>query len=104
VFLLLRLPGIWQKTGFERSAQGGSGSTPAGLSLVLCGLLTLTTPVWAAPTHIFNGYNTANVLLWPLILAGSVMSVAGAAILRAAGTVRRVEAAPLITQAGETHN
>jgi hypothetical protein len=78
VLLLLRLPGIWARTGFGGHNTGtdtlqGSG----GLALFLCGLVTITTPVWAAPTHIIDGFNTANVLLWPLLGFGAIMMLLG---------------------------
>jgi hypothetical protein len=78
VFLLLRLPGIWQRTGFSGGVDSGSSLRGAsGLALFSCGLITITTPLWAAPTHIIDRYNTANVMLWPLLVAGAVLMLLG---------------------------
>jgi hypothetical protein len=78
VLLLLRLPGIWQRTGFSGGVDGGGSLGGAGgLALFTCGLATLTTPVWAAPTHIIDGYNTANGLLWPLLSMGALLILLG---------------------------
>lgn len=79
--LLLQLPGLREKVNFERNGSAGGGSTAGGTALLLAGLLILTTPVWAAPTHVINGYNTANELFWPLIIAGVVCASSGAVLL-----------------------
>jgi len=98
VLLLLRLPGLWQRTGFERSHAGG-GPTPAGgAALFVCGLVTITTPLWAAPTHVIGGENTANVLLWPLLGMGAAMMVLGG--LRFVTQARRAHAARLLPRKG----
>ncbi len=53
-------------------------SCPAGgAALFTCGLLTLTTPAWAAPTHIIDQFNTANVLFWPLLIGGALLMLLG---------------------------
>jgi hypothetical protein len=76
--LLLRLPGIWQRVGFREGAGGSRNrSSTGGAALFLCGLITITTPIWAAPTHIMDGWNTVTVLLWPLIAAGAVLMLLG---------------------------
>lgn len=78
VFLLLRLPGIYQRTGLGGGAPSGASSPGAGsMALFLCGLATITTPVWAAPTHLIDGSNTVNVLLWPLLAGGALQMVLG---------------------------
>lgn len=83
IFLFFRLPGIWEKTGhgFLSSGKPGGTSTAAGAALVLTGILTLTTPFWAASTHIFAGYNTVNDLLLPLVITGSGLLFFGLALL-----------------------
>jgi hypothetical protein len=79
VMLLFRLPGIWQKIGYEKGSTGAE--PPAGaISLFLCGLLTMSTPLWAAPSHLVDGYNTANELLLPLLLSGAVMLLISGAL------------------------
>lgn len=77
IFLVLRLPGIWQKAGFEAGQNSGSGGTAAGLAMILCGLMTLSLPVWGGPTHIVDGFNTVNLLLVPLMAVGSALTIAG---------------------------
>lgn len=77
VLLLMRLPGIWQKTGLESTAPGDQPGAAGGLAMILTGLVTITTPLWAAPTHTIDGWNTATLLLWPLILAGAALLLVG---------------------------
>jgi hypothetical protein len=78
VLLLLRLPGLWQLSGLGNQ-QAGSGKTggAGGIALLVCGLVVITTPVWAAPTHMFDGNNTVNVLLWPLLAVGTGLILLG---------------------------
>lgn len=78
VFLLLRIPGIWAKAGFERNASSDSGAG-AGIAMLLAGALTLTAPLWAGPSHLLGGVNYADawretlpLLGWGLALAGGV--------------------------------
>lgn len=81
IMLLFRLPGIWQRSGFdsmssEKAKRDGAG----GLALILCGLVTITTPIWAYPTHNINDINTVNVLFWPLLLVGAFLILIGGGI------------------------
>lgn len=88
LLLLLRLPGIWQRTGFDRSGSDGGLRSAGGAALFLCGLVTISTPVWAAPTHLIDGSNTSNVLFWPLLAGGAFMIFLGG--IRLAGLKMRV--------------
>jgi hypothetical protein len=92
VFLLFRLPSIWQKIGYE-DGQGNVGSMakPSGLALFLCGLLILTLPVWGASTHMIAGVNTVNVLLTPLMIAGTALSITGLILLSGVRLARAMQ-------------
>jgi len=90
VFLLLRLPRIWQKIGFDHGHKTGGMGQPAGLALMVCGLLTLAMPVWGAPTHMIDGVNTVNVLLLPLMGLGLALCAGGLLLLLGAAP-RRAE-------------
>lgn len=80
LFLLIRLPGVWEKVGFGGSA-GSGGKAGSAAAFILSGLLTLTTPLWVQASHMVEGYNTANELLAPLLAIGACLTVIGAAIL-----------------------
>ena len=75
--LIMRLPGLWARTGFGGSAASGDSAAGAGVALAITGLVTLTTPLWAGPTHMIDGANTVNVLLWPLMAIGTALLAAG---------------------------
>lgn len=102
VLLLMRLPGVWQKTGFGSEPQDsmpGTGGSPAGGALIVCGLVTITTPLWAAPTHLIDGINTANVLLWPLLGMGAVLVLLGGVKVIAGRREERDRYSPRLGQA-----
>ncbi len=80
--LLLRLPGVWQHIG---PAGGGRDypSTAAGLTAMAAGMATLTTPLWAGPTHLLDGVQWVNALLAPLLVGGGALVIAGMCLLAA---------------------
>ncbi len=103
VLLLFRLPPIWRRIGFTGGGSGGGWATPGGLALFVGGLVALTTPLWAGPTHIGpDGANWVSVLRLPLLAGGALLALAGAGVLWRAGRAkahrpaeaRRVEAVP----------
>lgn len=81
LFLLIRLPGLREKFNLEgdRGDDSGNSRTAGGAALFLCGLVTVTTPLWAAPTHLIDGVNTVYVLLLPLLVGGAGMITTGLA-------------------------
>ena len=81
-FLIIRFPGIWNKGGFGKKSGGpGSYATPGGLALIVAGLLTITSPLWAGAAHTVDGFNYVLTLSLPLFVDGIAMSVAGIALL-----------------------
>lgn len=94
--LAMRLPGIWQRSGFgDADAPGGSNKLAGGAALFLTGLVTLTTPLWAAPTHVIDGFNTVNVLLWPLMGVGCGLTLWGGWLLVGLRKAGRVDGSAL---------
>jgi hypothetical protein len=80
VFLILRLPPIWKRIGGFRRGGDADWQTPAGLAAFAGGLVMLTTPLWAGPTHIGpDGAHWVNVLRLPLLLGGALLAFGGAA-------------------------
>jgi hypothetical protein len=87
VFLLLRLPPLWRRVDFGQPLKGGSGGASAGTALIVSAAVTLTTPLWAGPTHMpSGGENWVAVLQTPLMVGGAMMLLAGAVLLLAALT------------------
>ncbi|MGC8779406.1 MAG: hypothetical protein ACP5UQ_00915 [Anaerolineae bacterium] len=82
VFLLLRLPPLWKRIGGFAAGDRGGFAPPTGLAVFWSGLLVLTTPLWATPTHIGpDGARWVNVLRTPLLLVGALLALAGAGLL-----------------------
>jgi len=93
VMLLLRLPPLWKLIGGFRRGGPGDAATTAGLAAFAGGMVALTTPLWAAPTHIGpDGANWVNVLRTPLLAGGAVGMLLGVALvwLGSHRSVRRV--------------
>lgn len=83
VFLLLRLPPLWRRVGGFVAARAGDGfAGPAGLAAFWSGLIVLTTPLWASPTHIGpDGAQWVNVIRMPLLAGGALLALAGIGLL-----------------------
>ncbi len=83
VFLLLRLPPLWQNVDFTQSIRGaGSNAASAGTALIVCSIVTLTIPVWAGPSHtVPSGENWVDVLEIPLQVSGWGMMMTGVVLL-----------------------
>jgi hypothetical protein len=81
-FLIIRIPGIWNKGGFDQKSGGpGSYATPSGLAMFVAGALTITAPVWAGAAHTVDEFNYVMTLGIPLFVDGVAMIVAGFALL-----------------------
>ncbi len=79
VFLLIRLPGIWQRIGLESPLGGERTGAVSGVTAVIVGLLILTTSLWVGPSHVQEGVNWVHVLRMPLLVSGSVLFLVGGA-------------------------
>ncbi len=78
VFLIIRIPGIWQGVNFEKPAgETPTGKHAASIALGAVGLLTLTIQFLMAPTHIIDGINFADAWHITLSVVGSGMILAG---------------------------
>ena len=84
VFLLFRIPKIWQSVDFTRS-KGNTPGIAGGVAAMVLGILTLTVHIWAAPTHTFVGFNYADVWHIPLTVTGWALTLTGFGLL--AGSV-----------------
>jgi hypothetical protein len=75
--LFLGTPGMRQKVRFDQQTGPNERAAAGGIAAIVAGLITLTTPIWAGPTHMFEGVNWVNLLLAPLMLAGGALLVIG---------------------------
>jgi hypothetical protein len=82
VFLVFRIPAIWQAVNFEKpSPDQDLPRNAAAITLLFSSLLTLTVQVWAGPTHMFDGINYADVWHTQLTLLGWALGLLGLLLL-----------------------
>ena len=82
VFLLFRIPKIWQDVDYT---SGGSddniGRTSAAITLLVTGFLSVTVQYWAGPTHTWDGTNWAGAFLVTTVMLGLGQLLGGTALL-----------------------
>ena len=90
VFLLFRIPAIWQGVNFEKG-EGKGNRMAGGAAAILLGLLTLTIQYTMGPTHTWSSVNYADafntfmtVIGLACILVGTGMFVSGKEFKKAA--------------------
>ena len=69
IFLLFRIPGIWQGVNFDKG-HGGNNKMAGGAAAIVLGLLCLTIQYIAAPTHTWNGVNYADAFNTAMTIIG----------------------------------
>lgn len=77
IFLLLRIPFIWQGVDFAK-AKAEKNRPAAGASAILVGLMTLTIQYTMASTHTWDGINYADVFNTSMTAAGLALMLVGA--------------------------
>jgi hypothetical protein len=81
IFLLFRLPGIWQGVNFDRPNGGKkTGKRASAIAMSVVGLLALTIQFLMAPTHSIGGVNYANVWHPALTTIGIALILGGSTI------------------------
>jgi hypothetical protein len=101
-FLLLRLPPIWKLIGGFAPSGRGDFATPAGMAAFWGGLIALTTPLWAGPSHIGpDGAHWVNVIRTPLLLGGALLMLVGISLVVRVGRIspRRANRSRLVQEA-----
>lgn len=82
VFLIFRIPSIWQGVNFEKGDRQ-SNRMAGGTASILLGVLTLTIHFLMASTHTWAGVNYADAFKTAMILIGTALMAGGVgAILR----------------------
>jgi hypothetical protein len=79
VFLLFRIPAIWQ--GVDYSQGKAPGAKAGGAAAIVVGLFTLLIQYPMAPTHTWNGVNYADAFHASLSAAGAILVCAGLFLL-----------------------
>jgi hypothetical protein len=86
VFLLFRLPGVWQGVNFEKPAgEPPAGGKAAAAAMIATGVLTVTVQFLMAPTHTISGINYADVWHAALSIIGGGLILTGVGMLYVRG-------------------
>jgi len=81
-FLIVKHPSIWARVDFTLFRKDKSKVTVAGSTMLIAGLITITTPIWASSSHITStGFNLVNVLAVPLFYSGIALFLFGVSTL-----------------------
>lgn len=80
IFLLLRLPFLWQGANFEKG-DGNSNRMAGGAAATLLGLMTLTIQYTMGSTHTWSGVNYADAFNLFMSIAGSGLLIFGAGVI-----------------------
>lgn len=80
VFLLFRLPPVWQGVDFSK-AKASDGKKAGGAAAIVVGLFTLSIQFTMGATHTWGGVNYANAFNMTMTLAGIGLMALGAALL-----------------------
>jgi hypothetical protein len=96
LFLILRAPGIREWVDFSTPASQSEKKTAAGAAAIVAGLVTLSVFGWVGASHTYMGENWVEVLQTPLIIAGTLLTIGGLALMSYAAQSnfqRRISAA-----------
>jgi hypothetical protein len=82
IFLLFRIPGIWEGVNFSKPyPDKKTGKNAAAIALGLSGLLTLTIQFFMAPTHTIGGINYADAWHTVMTIIGLGLAASGSAMI-----------------------
>jgi hypothetical protein len=81
LFLIMRLPGIWEKINFSGPGDKGEGSLSGGLAAIISGVVTLTTFIWAGPSHTYQGVNWVELFDILILGFGLLMLLGGIGLI-----------------------
>ncbi len=81
VFLVIRIPSIWQHVDFTTQDDQIDGATAGGFAAIVAGLVVLSVPTWAGASHTYQGTNWVLVLQRPLEITSLILLTGGALLL-----------------------
>ena len=85
IFLIIRIPGIWEKVDFSKAKRQDS-QRHGGAAAIIVGALCLTIQYLMAPTHTMNGgINYGDAFHLSMSVIGWGLAVFGAAIITTLG-------------------
>lgn len=92
IFLLLRIPGVWQGVDFSKAPKKENRRGGGAAALVVAGLC-LSIQYWMAPTHTWNGINYADAFNFSMTASAVLLTVLGAGLLISSWVTRPQPAA-----------
>lgn len=81
LFLIFLIPGIRERVNQPRKDQGSDKDNLLGITAISMGVVTISTPLWAGPSHIFHGENWVALLQSELTLVGIILLGSGIYLL-----------------------
>jgi hypothetical protein len=81
LFLIFLIPGVRERVNFSKNGGSTDGNTAGGLAAIMAGTILLTTPIWAGPSHSYQGANWVELLEVPLYISGILLTGGGLALL-----------------------
>lgn len=97
VFLIFRIPKIWQGVDYTSSnTNDKTGKMAAAITLLVTGILTLTVQFWAGPTHTWGGTNWAAAFLITSTMLGFGQILGGVAMLLIKGKAEITVSRPIV--------
>jgi low temperature requirement protein LtrA len=88
IFLLFKIPAIWQGVDFAK-AKANQNKPAAGASAILLGILTLTIQFTMGATHTWDGVNYADAFNASMMGVGGALLFLGAAMFIPWGAMRQ---------------
>jgi hypothetical protein len=96
LFLLFRIPAIWQGVNFDKGA-GKNEHMAGGAAAILLGLLTLTIQYTMGATHTWSGVNYANAFNLTMTLIGAACLLLGIIIITTAQRLKKIDYSPIVS-------
>jgi len=97
VFLIFRIPKIWQGVDYTSGGlDDKNGPMAAAITLLVTGLLTLTVQYWAGPTHTWDGNNWSAAFEVTRIMLGASQFLGAGALLVLKGKAKITVSRPII--------
>ena len=84
-FLILGIPGLRERVNFTKTNDASDNELASGMAAIVVGVVTLTMPIWAGPSHMFEGENWVYVLQLPINIVGSVLTLGGSYLVLRVG-------------------
>ena len=97
VFLLFRLPGIWQSVDFAHG-KGKDNQMAGGAAAIMLGLFTLTIQYTMGATHTWGGVNYADAFNFTLTFVGAVLLLLGTLTMAIAQFSKKIDYSPTIPE------